>query len=146
MLKKILAQGRYENDLYILSSNPHALLVASPLKASFELWHLRLGHVSFETILLLNKMGSLFVTSILPKLVLCPACQMFKVRRLSFDINVKRALHPFNLVHCDFWGPLSVSSTDGYRYYALFVDEFPGSVGFTLYARNQNFILSCLCI
>nr|GEX70984.1 zinc finger, CCHC-type, Gag-polypeptide of LTR copia-type [Tanacetum cinerariifolium] len=57
LTKHVLAQGKCENGLYVLHPGPQALIVDSPLKAkaSFELWHLRLGHLSFDTILYLNK-------------------------------------------------------------------------------------------
>lgn len=87
------------------------------------MWHQRLGHVSFDTILKLNKDGFLSVTSILPKPVLCAPCQMAKGHKLPFDTNSKRANFPLDLIHCDLWGPSPVTSHDGYRYYALFIDD-----------------------
>lgn len=39
-------------------------------------------------------------------------------------LNDKRALCVLDLVHCDLWGPTPVVSRDGFRYYALFVDDY----------------------
>lgn len=74
----MLANGKCENGLYVLTLGSQAFVFESQLKASFELWHLQLGHMSFDTILLLNKLGCLFVTSILPKSGLCSSFQMSK--------------------------------------------------------------------
>lgn len=71
LTKQVLAQGRCENGLYILNTTPQALVVLSRVspKASFELRHLRLGNVSYDTIYLLNKSGCLSLTSLLPNLL-----------------------------------------------------------------------------
>lgn len=91
-------------------------------KASFELWHYRLGHTSFDVISVLNKLGILHVTSVLPKPIICEPCQLSKSQRLSFELNPKHSLHPLDLIHCDLCGPAPVS-LDDYLYYVVFVDD-----------------------
>ncbi|KAJ9550336.1 hypothetical protein OSB04_014381 [Centaurea solstitialis] len=124
--KRVLAQGRCNHGLYVLSTGPQTFFAStrSELKASFELWHARLGHVSYDTISLLNKKGQLSVTSILPKPSLCSSCQMAKAHRLPFVNNDKRAINVLDLIHCDLWGPSPVCSVDSYRYYVSFVDDY----------------------
>ena len=39
-------------------------------------------------------------------------------------MSVSRASHPFALLHADLWGPTSIPSTTGARYFILFVDDF----------------------
>ncbi|GJV27004.1 structural maintenance of chromosomes protein 2-1-like protein [Tanacetum coccineum] len=48
--KAILATGTHKDGLYVLKTGFKALTssIASPNKASFELWHKRLGHVAFD--------------------------------------------------------------------------------------------------
>ncbi|GJR19660.1 retrovirus-related pol polyprotein from transposon TNT 1-94 [Tanacetum coccineum] len=48
-IKQVIAQGLCEDGLYVLRDTPMALAatVGVSRKASFELWHNRLGHVSF---------------------------------------------------------------------------------------------------
>lgn len=75
--KMVVARGRCDQGLYILERGHPALVAAlrsQGLKASFNLWHLRLGHVPFSIISLLNKQGHLSVTSILPTPTLCGSC------------------------------------------------------------------------
>ncbi|XP_076913547.1 uncharacterized protein LOC143572213 [Bidens hawaiensis] len=93
--KRVLAKGRCENGLYMLKEVPQALVATISRQASFELWHARLGHVAFDTISLLNKLGALYVSSVLPKPNICHSFQLAKGQRLSFDINLKRSLIPF---------------------------------------------------
>ncbi|GJW03742.1 retrovirus-related pol polyprotein from transposon TNT 1-94 [Tanacetum coccineum] len=85
--KDILANGRCENGLYVLKQGHKALvacLKSNRLCASYELWHSRLGHVSFNTISLLNKLGHFSVTSLLPRTNVCSPCELSKSHRLPF--------------------------------------------------------------
>lgn len=60
LTKQVLARGKGENGLYVLQTGHEAFVAStrSP-KASYEVWHTRLGHVSFDTIANLNKHGHL---------------------------------------------------------------------------------------
>ncbi|KAK9075210.1 hypothetical protein SSX86_003531 [Deinandra increscens subsp. villosa] len=124
--KQVLAQGRCEQGLYVLQEDKCAFISSlnNSAKASFELWHARLGHANFDVISMLNKFGLLQVTSILPKPIVCSSCQMAKGHRLPFTHNDKRATNPLDLIHCDLWGPSPVQSAYGYKYYVAFVDDF----------------------
>lgn len=95
----------------------------SPTKASFELWHKRLDHVAYDVIIL-NNHGYLHVTSILPSPNLCSSCELSKQHHLPFQLNDKKSLHVLDSVYYDLWGPTPVNSTDGYRYYALYIDDY----------------------
>lgn len=55
--KQVLAQGQCNQGLYVLSTGPQALFASTKvaLKAYFDLWHARFGHVSYDTISILNK-------------------------------------------------------------------------------------------
>ena len=121
----MIARGLCEDGLYVLRDASMALMATSGVsrKASFDLWHNRLGHIHFDVISSLNKLGVLNVTSVLPKPVICKPCQVSKSQRLPFELNPKRASHPLDLVHCDLWGPAPVSSDD-YSYYVVFVDDY----------------------
>nr|KAJ0198872.1 hypothetical protein LSAT_V11C600301960 [Lactuca sativa] len=125
-MNQILARGRCENGLYVLHDGPQAFVVVTNkrARASYELWHSRLGHAAFDVVSFLNKMGYLSITSVLPKPIVCSSCQLSKGHRLSFDINNKRFLAPLDFVHCDLWGPSPVISKDGYNYYVVFIDDF----------------------
>ncbi|KAK9060122.1 hypothetical protein SSX86_020826 [Deinandra increscens subsp. villosa] len=123
--RKVLARGSRKDGLYVLHADQQAFLTetSSSNKVSFETWHNRLGHVTFETISFLNKLGCVKVTSVLPKPVLCSSCQVSKAHRLPFILNEKRALNILDLVHCDLWGPSPVTAIGGFRYYVVFIDD-----------------------
>lgn len=91
--KEIIARGKCENGLYIHKQGHQVFLSSlksSKLQASHELWHNRLGHVSFDIISLLHKLGVLSVTSLLPKPHVCPSCQLSKSKLLPFQLNKKK--------------------------------------------------------
>ncbi|GJW42204.1 retrovirus-related pol polyprotein from transposon TNT 1-94 [Tanacetum coccineum] len=92
--KAILATGTHKDGLYVLKTRFKALTssIASPNKASFELWHKRLGHVAFDVISSLNKCGLLHLTSILPTPSIFSSCELLKQHRLPFQLNDKRSL------------------------------------------------------
>src|ERR1043165_9888140 len=123
---EVLARGICENGFYVLTQSHKSLVAAlfsSQLRASFNKWHSRLGYVSFETISNLNKLGHVFVTSLLPKPGLCNSCELSKAKHLPFIENNKRAQQVLDLIHCDLWGPAPIASTGGYLYYVIFVDD-----------------------
>lgn len=108
-IKEILAHGRCEHGLYVLRGDQMALAASQRLsrpRASYELWHSRLGHVSFDIISLLNKLGCVSVTSLLPNPLVCSSCEMAKRKRLPFSLNDKRVDCILGLVHFDLWGPI----------------------------------------
>lgn len=67
--KRVLAKGSCENGLYVLKDEPHTFVTTTRAskRASCELGHARIGHVSFDDISTMNKLGFLSITSLLPK-------------------------------------------------------------------------------
>lgn len=124
---KLLTKGRHEDGLYVLSPEIQAHMASagsSTTCASYELWHTRVGHASFNIMSLLKQTGCLSMTSLLPKPALCSSCQLAKQHRLPLINNNKRSFNVLDLIHCDLWGPAPVTSTHGFRYYVVFIDDF----------------------
>lgn len=95
--------------------------------------------MAYDTISVLNKTGCLVTTSILPKPNTCSSCHLSKSKRLSFDLNLQRSLHVFDLVHCDLWGPSPITSFDGFRYYVIFVDDYSKFTWFYPLKKKSDF-------
>ena len=51
-------------------------------------------------------------------------CQFGKQTALLFNNNVSHAFPPFDLIHSDVWGPSSITTQGGSRYFVIFVDDF----------------------
>lgn len=106
-----------------------------------------LGHASFDIFSLLNKVGCLSVTSLVPQPTVSASCQLSKSKRLPFDLKPKWSLHVLDIIHFDLWGHARVISKDGYHYYVVFIDDFswfswfyPLKDKFDLYVTLQAFV------
>ena len=64
----MVATGKRDGGLYVLEDNSAfiSFLINKSLHASYDLWHARLGHVSYSVISFLNKKDHLSLTSLLP--------------------------------------------------------------------------------
>ena len=54
----------------------------------------------------------------------CNACQQEKLHKFHFSTSEIRTKQPLELIHTDLWGPASVMSMNGYKYYVSFVDDY----------------------
>ena len=54
----------------------------------------------------------------------CSSCQLAKSHRLPTHLSLSCASKPLELVHTDLWGPASVKSTSGARYFILFLNDY----------------------
>jgi transposase InsO family protein len=57
----------------------------------------------------------------------CCICPLAKFHRLPFSYSTHHASQPFEIVHCDLWGPCSIPSYDGFKYFLTLVDCFTRS-------------------
>jgi len=54
---------------------------------------------------------------------MCTDCIHGKITRKPFDNDSSRCILPFHRIHSNVWGPSSVKSIEGYRFYVVFVDD-----------------------
>ena len=124
--QKVVASGKHVDGLYVLKRGHQAfstVIHKSSLCNSFAVWHARLGHVSSSIISILNKQGSLSLSSLLPNPPLCISCQKAKSHALPFSTNDSHSNDILGLIHCDLWGPAPIKSISGYQYYVIFIDD-----------------------
>ncbi|KAG6470274.1 hypothetical protein ZIOFF_071339 [Zingiber officinale] len=100
-----------------LSINEEKCFKASTMDSP-TLWHLRYGHLNFETLKLLSKNNMVFG---LPKIEssnhLCEICVVGKQQRKSFKkYNQRRAFSQLELVHSDVYGSIKPISFGGNKY------------------------------
>ena len=101
---RMVATGKRDGGLYVLERGNSAfisVLKNKSLRASYDLWHARLGHVNYSVISFLNKKGHLSLTSLLSSPSLCSTCQLAKNHRLPYSRNEHRSSHVLDLIHCD---------------------------------------------
>lgn len=95
---------------------------SSQILNNTSLSHSRLGHPSFSKIQVLSEVISI------PKAHLkdwshCKTCHLAKQKRLAFPSHNNLAEKPFDLIHLDVWGPFSVTSVEGFKYFLTIVDD-----------------------
>ena len=76
-------------------------------------WHLRLGHINFDTINRLVKDGPLRELNV-GTLPVCESYLEGKMTKRPFSAKGERSKEPLQLVHSDVCGPLSVQARGGY--------------------------------
>ena len=91
---------------------------------SSTVWHQRLGHPYSKILSLLKEQNIIDLSHWISKPNICISCQMGKSCKLLFKSNNKISKFPFQKIHCDIWGPTPIASNQGFRYYAIFIDDF----------------------
>jgi len=53
----------------------------------------------------------------------CDLCQFAKHKHLPFSSSTSHASKNFELLHLDIWGPLSIASVHGHKYFLTILDD-----------------------
>jgi hypothetical protein len=86
-----------------------------------KMWHRRFAHLHQDALQSMLGRAAIAKDEHQSK---CAVCIRAKHRRRISRKPQRRATAPFQLVHSDFCGPMSVDSNGGHRYYILFIDDF----------------------
>ena len=125
----MIGRGSKFQDLYILDSQKlssasinNVNLVSFPINnAPFHTWHNRLGHFSFKQLHFLSSL--LHCTVPTCNTQPCYVCPLAKHKRLPFVSHKHLSKSPFDLIHCDIWGPYPANSLIGYKFFFTIVDD-----------------------
>lgn len=129
---KTLGEGKVRKGLYCFHQKPNhnndcprntTCSMAAQTTNSFTLWHHRLGHPSNDKLIQMHKTQN-FPSFSGCKSNPCTTCHFAKQHRLPFQDSSHCTSKPFELVHCDLWGPYSEASHHGSRYFLTIVDDF----------------------
>ena len=124
--RRLLLQGPSKHGLYPFPplskdhSSPCALLGKC---TSFNNWHSRLGHPAFRIVSqIISRFGlPTFSNKSEPA---CSACLRAKSKQLPFFNSTSQIKAPLDLIYSDLWGPSSVCSRTGHKYYISFLDAY----------------------
>lgn len=118
--RKVIRVGEIRDRLYH-SVHPPVVDAMNSLSTtiSAEIWHKRLGHPSRNksSIFKLNNVETPCSISF------CDICTIAKQSRLPFHFDSNRCDIPFELIHCDIWGPYATASHSGAHYFLTIVDD-----------------------
>ena len=138
--KKTIGWGRQNNVLYFLSMDRHPPLANTTNRKS-NLWHNRLGHPSILPLRLLSKNNPAISFD---SHFFCDICPLAKQTRLSFSNSTIFSIAPFDLIHCDIWGPHRINSYFDAKYFLTIVDDF-SQFTWLFFKRYKSETQSLLC-
>jgi hypothetical protein len=98
-----------------------------------DIWHCRLGHLGHNTYHRLLQHIYLPSNKQIPHSTLCHACQLGCHVLLPFSSPMTRTTCPFELIYCDLWTSL-VLSTSGFKCFFVILDDFTHFYGPSLFA------------
>ncbi|RVW51035.1 Retrovirus-related Pol polyprotein from transposon TNT 1-94 [Vitis vinifera] len=133
---RVLARGKKTGTLY-MTSCPRDTIAIADARTDTSLWHRRLGHMSEKWMKMLLSKGKL------PKLKsidfdMCESCILGKQKKVSFFKTGKTPkAEKLELVHTDLWGPSSVASLGGSRYYITFIHDSSRKV-WVYFLKNKS--------
>lgn len=116
---KMIGMAELQDGLYKLVT-PNPIPTCFSVQTYVALWHFRLGHSSVSRMQLLNK----HIPNLNSSFQQYTTCPIAKQKCLPFPIGHHKCVAPFDLVHCDIWGPMAISTPDGFRYFLSIVDDF----------------------
>lgn len=146
--KNVIATGSLVNDMFKLdvpNSNVYSANKVTIVKpkienvSDFELWHRRLGHVSYGNSVFVNNFEKSIRRLEVNK---CETCIKGKQCRLPFSKNGSRATKLLELVHTDVCGPLPIRSNGGCRYFLTLIDDYTRKV-FVYLLKSKNQAYQC---
>ncbi|GKA97148.1 retrovirus-related pol polyprotein from transposon TNT 1-94, partial [Tanacetum coccineum] len=119
----VVARGNKRGSMYMVEVPSDGINTTIDDRGNATLWHQRLGHMSEKGIKILASKGRI---PDLQKAVVgfCEPCVLGKQKKVSFIKFVNtRKLQRLDLFHTDVYGPTSVASIGGSRYYVTFIDD-----------------------
>ncbi|KAF5797362.1 putative RNA-directed DNA polymerase [Helianthus annuus] len=119
----VIAKGKKKGTLYMAEVSAEGVHAMTTGPSPSNLWHNRLGHMSEKGLKMLAQKGK-FPDLKKVETEFCEPCVLGKQKRVTF---VKTGRTPkaqkLELVHSDVYGPTSVISLGGSRYYVTFIDD-----------------------
>jgi hypothetical protein len=123
-----LLEGSSEAGLYpiylkkISLNKRRGLTTLLGIKATFDVWHSRLGHPADPIIQKPITTQCLPLVGGLVQSHVCSSRQLGKGKKLPFGESTRDSISPLELIHSDVWSSPILSN--GCRYYVLFIDDF----------------------
>ena len=111
----------FNSAIFLFSATLNIVPSVHNISKDFNLWHYRLGHLSDERLRVLRTQYP-FISS--EKIHLCDICNRVKQKKLPFTLSTSKTTTLFYLIHMDIWGPCSINSMQGFKYFLTVVDDF----------------------
>jgi hypothetical protein len=123
---KTLAKGYIEGRLFWFDVPTIALHMHTRASTSLEIWHKRMGHMSYNA---LKQYSSTMKGMEIDGLItsdpsLCPGCELGKQMRQPFPASSKQLERCLQIIHSDLASLMQVQSIQGAQYIVTFIDDY----------------------
>ncbi|XP_020258464.1 uncharacterized protein LOC109834858 [Asparagus officinalis] len=127
-------EGQLLESVYVMSAESAYVDRIRKKHKTANLWHMRLGHVSYYK---LSVMMKKLMLKGLPQLdvrtdTICAGRQYGKAHQLPYEESKFKAKEPLELVHSDVFGSVKQPSIGGMWYMVTFIDDLSGYVWVSL--------------
>ncbi|CAO1623972.1 unnamed protein product [Parajaminaea phylloscopi] len=127
MPMRLLTKSEAKDLLKGIPGTPDYVCTAAltPVQQDILLWHRRLGHVGISSLRNIYDSTDGMPETVKRSVTLpsCVPCALSRRQRNTFGRSDHIAKKPLEYVHVDIAGPF-VPSTDGFRYFVVFLDDF----------------------
>lgn len=125
---QIVCVGERKGNLWIMKFRPNTVECNLTKGESLKLWHDRLGHINFKSIMSTVKNDSAIGLDISDSAeFFCETCKFGKQSAKPHKrLNREKVYESGEMVHTDVCGPMNIESPRGSRYFVLFKDEKTG--------------------
>ena len=100
------------------------MLATHSSKASSKVRHQGMGHPKTKSLKFVQDKNFIYMSSWVKSPSVCISCQLGKSCELLFGLTRKVSNNPLNKIYCDLWGLSPNNSTQGYKYYVVFVNDY----------------------
>ncbi|KAK2416966.1 putative mitochondrial protein [Trifolium repens] len=127
MCKRMIGFAKVIDGLYYLQLSDKTVHVSTVEGSRYHtipaqaIWHFWLGHLGLNKLLAMHSRYS-YIT--VDHKGVCDICHFSKQKKLPFQQSLNKALHCYDLLHVDIWGPISTKSINGHSYFLTIVDDF----------------------
>ena len=122
----MIGKGKRIEDLYVLDmSQKYSSLIPVNHVIHYnnefiQIWHSKLDHLYDKCLAMIK---SQLHCNRFTRTDPCYICPLAKQKRLPFISHNTLLPFPFDLIHCDIWGPYHVHSHSGHKYFLTLVDD-----------------------
>ena len=135
---------RTSENVYILNTKLNEESHLNLMDESW-IWHGRLGHINFDNLVKVSKLG---VVRNLPKITkpsnpICRHCQLGKQTRIRFKKKEHSTSKPLELLQTHLYGPTRTKRLQGDSFFMLFIDDFTRLAYVSCWGLDPGVLLLC---
>ncbi|GJW88634.1 ribonuclease H-like domain-containing protein [Tanacetum coccineum] len=138
-----LGTGSESGGLYLFEMDNNKSIgninMAMSFNVSKDLWHNRLGHLTYQVLSMLK--SNLYLSKN-TKVSVCKTYHRDKQTRELFPLSDHKSKRLGELVHLDLWGPYRVTSKEGFKYFLTIVDDYSRAVWATIFSLKCDKLTS----